>query len=151
MKVSFGFELRILRCDSLCCLRNWSNLRMLASILLSISTDSNPRFRITFFYQWRCFTTLSMVCSCVLASSFSFLFFFYCSLICSTLSPMSIGGPPEGNWWQLPHLKKLTRSKARVETHSKILCVRSIPSGGRLTPQSLIILFFWSMIFDEIL
>ncbi len=20
------------------------------------------------------------------------------------------GGPPEGNWWQLPHLKKLTRS-----------------------------------------
>ncbi len=62
-----------------------------------------------------------------------------------------IGGPPEGNWWQLPHLKKLTRSKARVKTHSKILCVRSIPSGGRVTPQSLTILFFGSMIFDEIL
>ncbi len=55
-----------------------------------------------------------------------------------------IDGPPEGNWCQLPHPKKLTRSKVRVKTHSKILCVRNVPNGGRVTPQSSTILFLWS-------
>jgi len=62
-----------------------------------------------------------------------------------------IDGPPEGNWCQLPHPKNLTRSKVRVKTHSKILCVRNVPNGERITPQSSTILVFWSMIFDEIL
>jgi hypothetical protein len=42
---------------------------------------------------------------------------------CPMTSLKNSGGPPEGNWWQLPHLEKFTRSKARNNTNTAALLV----------------------------
>ena len=59
-------------------------------------------------------------------------------------SPMTLsGGPPEGNWWQLPHLKSLPKGAKLESKHIPRFYASTVSRAGqRVTPQSSTILFF---------